>query len=114
LLLQLGLDKIVSVCADGASVMQGIHKGVVTQLKALVVKLRVSKKDSILMSDSHRLRIFGNFHAIYGIVGVHCVCHRFALVLSDCLSKELVPPETVLLLRKTYEYFPKAACASAI
>jgi hypothetical protein len=29
-------------------------------------------------------------------------------VLSDCLSKELVPLEVVLLLRKTYEYFCKS------
>ena len=68
------------MCTDGASVMQGTHKGVVTQLKALVVKLRVSKKNSTLMCDSHGLRIFGNSHAIHGIGGVHCVCHRFALV----------------------------------
>ena len=88
--------------------MQGIHKGVVTQLKAQITALRVSKQNAILLSASHRLRLFGNFHAMYGIVGVHCVCHRFALVLTDCLNKGLVPPEPVLLLRKAYEYFCKS------
>jgi len=105
---QLGLEKIVSICADGASVMQGVHKGVVTQLKALIISLRVSKKSCILVSDAYKNRLFNNFHAMCGIVGVHCVCHRFALVLSDALSKELVPPATALLLRKTCEYFSKS------
>ena len=84
---QLGLEKIVSICADGASVMQGVHKGVVTQLKALIISLRVSKKSCILVSDAHKHRLFNNFHATCGTVGVHCVCHRFALVLSDALGR---------------------------
>jgi hypothetical protein len=100
----LALEKIISICADGASVMQGIHEGVVTQLKAQTTASRVSKQNAILLSASHRLRLFGNFHAMRGVVGVHCVCHRFALVLTDCLNKGLVPPEPVLLLRKAYEH----------
>ena len=84
--------------------MQGRHKGVVTQLKKLIIRDRELQKSALVRAG----RMFEKFHPVHGIMGVHCVCHRFALVLSDCISKELIPAEAVELLRKVYEYFCKS------
>ena len=100
------MNKIISICADGASVMQGKFKGVVTQLKQAIITERKRQIQDIPMAM--RLDKDKEFHSMYRILGVHCVCHRFALVLSDCISKEFIPPVVVTLLRKLYEYFSKS------
>ncbi len=92
------MNKIISICADGASVMQGKYKSVVTQLtKAIITERKRQIQD---IPTAMRLDKDKAFHSMYGILGVHCVCHRFALVLSDCISKEFIPP--VLLLNLKY------------
>ena len=92
--------------------MQGVHKGVVTQLKGLIMTERFKKQRLIMETRNPSIanypRIFTEFHAMYGVLGVHCVCHRFALVLTECISKQLIPAEAVELLSKVYEYFCKS------
>ncbi len=83
--------------------MQGKYKGVVTQLKQAIITERKRQIQDIPMAM--RLDKDKEFHSMYRILGVHCVCHRFALVLSDCISKEFIPPVVVTLLRKLYGYF---------
>jgi hypothetical protein len=44
------MNEIISICADGASVIQGVHKGVVTQLKQAVITERKRQIQDIPMA----------------------------------------------------------------
>jgi len=76
---------------------------------AIIVNERAQKQSRMLrLPSTSPPSSFTNFHTTFGIIGVHCVCHRFALVLTECIKNELIPPEVVELLRKIYEYFCKS------
>ena len=89
-LLQLDLYKIVSICADGASVMQGHHKGVVTQLKRLALEARKCNQKLALLDAARKgthKRMFLEFHASAGILCVHCVFHRCSILITLATSR---------------------------
>ena len=72
------IDKIVGICSDGASTMQGVHKGVCIQLARKIRELRRSVIDNIIARD--HTRSLDSFDVSRGVFVVHCVCHRLALV----------------------------------
>ena len=47
-------DKIVGICSDGASTMQGVHKGVCTQLAKFIRELRQVSIYDIIAADHSR------------------------------------------------------------
>ena len=102
--MQLKLEKVISICADGASVMQGVHRGVVTSLKKLIIESRERKKREMRSAD----RMFDESHEGGGILGVHCVCHRFALVVSGAIKWGAIPKLLPDLLSDIYGYFSKS------
>jgi len=57
------IKKLISVCTDGASNYMGVHAGVQQQLRDKLSPV---------------------------IVGVHCMCHRTALVMNDAGSHEIL------------------------
>ena len=109
------ISKIIGICSDGASTMQGVHKGVCTQL---ALHIRVARE--LLMEELRgqepegRGRAADTFHPARGVFVVHCVCHRLALILTDaikgskacevvipddCISLALLNKWTIQLLR---------------
>jgi hypothetical protein len=81
------ISKIIGICSDGASAMQGAHKGVCTQL---ALHIRVARE--LLMEELRgqkpegRGRAADTFHPARGVFVVHCVCHRLALILTDAIK----------------------------
>ena len=71
--------------------MQGKHEGVVTELKRKIVAARAS-----------------GVPTTEGIIRIHCVCHRFALILHDVISKKFIPVDVINILKELYEYFCKS------
>ena len=104
--MRLDISKIISICADGASVMQGRHKGVLTLLKRDVRKSRDATVREIIKKSAFP-RTPSDFSGLRGVIGVHCVCHRFALVLTDAIKREYIPEIVKLLMRDVYKYFSK-------
>ena len=47
-------DKIIGICSDGASTMQGVHKGVCTQLATFIRELRQVSIYDIIAADHSR------------------------------------------------------------
>ena len=79
------LDRIIGICSDGASTMQGRIKGVCTQLANSIRDMRGAKIAHIRARAMHG-RPIDSFHEGRGIFVVHCVCHRLALVLTDAIK----------------------------
>jgi hypothetical protein len=102
----IAIYKVISICADGASVMQGKIKGVLTLLLKDIRKSREDRLNTII-KDSPRPRTPSSFSLIRGVIGMHCVCHRFALVLTDAIKVSKIPDIVRLLMRDIYEYVSK-------
>ena len=104
--MSIAIYKIISICADGASVMQGRIKGVLT---LLLKDIRKSREDRLktIIRDSPRARTLLSFSSLRGVIGVHCVCHRFALVLTDAIKVGKIPDIVKLIMRDIYKYFSK-------
>ncbi len=94
----------MSVCADGASVMQGRLTGVVTKLREVVSRERQNNLQEI----QNTRRLFTEFHPSYGFMAIHCICHRFALVVSDAMKLKVIPAESSVLLTEIHGYFDKS------
>ena len=77
-----------------------------TRLRKLVIECKVRKEKKIAVMRTGR--IFSDVSDLEGIVGVHCVCHRFALVVSDAIKHEFIPPVCSDLLTELYAYFSKS------
>ena len=99
------LATMVGICSDGCSTMMGKHKGVCTQLLHFVRRQRKEMIQAMMREES---RSFDSYHASYGIFAIHCVCHRFALIISNAIEDELVPRCCVNLLQNLYLYFSKS------
>jgi hypothetical protein len=106
------LDKIIGVCADGASTMQGIYRGVCIRFARHLRQLRQEVCDVITAGDIARTP--DTFHSNIGVFTIHCVCHRLALIVTDAMKKgtkacEPVIPEACLqCLTAIHEYFAKS------
>ena len=105
------IDKIVGICSDGASTMQGVHKGVCTQLARKIRELRRSVIDNIIARD--HTRSLDSFDVNRGVFVVHCVCHRLALVLTDAIKgtkacRKVIPDDVVNLMTMLYNYFARS------
>jgi hypothetical protein len=92
------LDKIIGLCADGASTMQGIYRGVCVRLGAHLRQLRQEICTAITATDVTRTP--NMFHPQMGVFAIHCVCHRLALIVTDAFkgtkNYEPVIPEMCL------------------
>jgi len=108
------ISKIIGICSDGASTMQGVHKGVCTQL---ALHIRVARE--LLMEELRgqepegRGRAADTFHPARGVFVVHCVCHRLALILTDAIKgskacEVVIPDDCIALLNGLYNYFAKS------
>ena len=105
------MDKVIGICSDGASTMQGIHKGVCTQLAKHIRQLRQVYMLDIMARDN--TRDINSFHDSRGIFVVHCVCHRLALVLTDAIKgsrscAKVIPNNVIDLMTMLYEYFSRS------
>ena len=49
-----------------------------------------------------------SFHKSYGVFVIHCVCHRFALILTNAVEDGIVPKDCIDLLQNLYGYFSKS------
>jgi hypothetical protein len=99
----IAIYKIISICADGTSVMQGRIKGVLTLLLKDIRMSRKDKLNTIIIRDSPRPRTPSSFSSLRGVIGVHCVCHRFALVLTDAIKVGKIPDIVKLIMRDIYK-----------
>jgi hypothetical protein len=97
------MQLITGIFSDGCSVMLGKWKGVCTCLRKAIQHLRKSILRAIMATDKTRSAI--SIHPAMGVFVVHCVCHRFALILHDAIKAEYVDPDFVLLLQMLYTYF---------
>ncbi len=100
------MDKVIGICSGGASTMQGIHKGVCTQLAKHIRQLRQVYMLDIIARDN--TRDINSFHDSRGIFVVHCVCHRLALVLTDAINgsrscAKVIPNNVIDLMTMLYE-----------
>ena len=109
---QVPVSKVIGICSDGASTMQGCHKGVCTQLAR---HIRGTREDA--MAELRRLHPEGRapdtFHPDKGVFVVHCVCYRLALILTDAIKGSkacdvVIPDQCVALLNGLYSYFAKS------
>jgi hypothetical protein len=105
------MDKVIGICSDDASTMQGIHKGVCTQLAKHIRQLRQVYMLDIMAGDN--TRDINSFHDSRGIFVVHCVCHRLALVLTDATKgsrscAKVIPNNAIDLMTMLYEYFARS------
>ena len=100
------LNFLIGICSDGCSVMLGKYKGVCTRLRLAVQNFREGIRKTIMDSDVSRT--MRSFHPSMGIFVVHCVCHRFALILHDAIQSEYVCSEFIRLLEALYSYFGRS------
>ena len=105
------LDKVVGICSDGASTMQGVHKGVCTQLAKRIREHRQVTIDNMMAHD--HTRNIDSFHVSRGVLVVHCVCHRLGLVLTDAIKgtkncTKVIPDDVVNLMTNLYKYFARS------
>lgn len=102
----ISLSLLMGICSDGCSVMLGKWKGVCTRLRIAVQKHREKTRAAIMHIDSSRS--LHSFHPALGIFVVHCVCHRFALILHDAIKGEYIDPDYIELLQQLYTYFGRS------
>ena len=67
----------------------------------------------IVAQDVHIRRTIDSFHVSRGILSVHCVCHRLALVLTDAIKgtqnlEQCIPDNVIELLNMLYNYFARS------
>jgi hypothetical protein len=91
--------------------MQGVHKGVCTQLARYIRQVREVDIAALLEENPRRGR--DSFHKSRGLYVVHCVCHRLALILTDAIKgskacDKVIPDECIRLLTSLYKYFAKS------
>ena len=106
------LDRIIGICSDGASTMQGRIKGVCTQLANNIRDMRGANIAHI-RAQAMQCRPMDSFHEGRGIFVVHCVCHRLALVLTDAIKgtknyEKVIPEDVIALLNMLYNYFARS------
>jgi hypothetical protein len=100
------LNFLIGICSDGCSVMLGKWKGVCTRLRKDIQKVREAVRAQIMALDSSRdLR---SLHSALGVFVVHCVCHRFALILHDAIAADYIEPDFIELLQRLYSYFGRS------
>ena len=100
------LNFLIGICSDGCSVMLGKWKGVCTRLRKEIQKVREAVRAQIMALDSSRdLR---SFHPALGVFVIHCVCHRFALILHDAIAADYIEPDFIELLQRLYSYFGRS------
>ena len=108
------LNKLIGICSDGANTMRGVHKGVCIQLEKYLRTLREDTMHAIIVAqDVHIRRTIDSFHVSRGILSVHCVCHRLALVLTDAIKgtqnlEQCIPDNVIELLNMLYNYFARS------
>jgi hypothetical protein len=107
------LHKVIGICSDGAKIryMQGVHRGVCTQLARYIRDIRQQYITAIRTEEHERL--LESFHHSKGLYVVHCVCHRLALILTDAIKgtkayDKVIPDEVIDLLSSLYTYFSKS------
>ncbi len=101
------MQLVTGICSDCCSVMLGKWMGVCTCLSKAIQHLRKGILRAIMATDKTRSTI-SFFHPAMGVFVVHCVCHRFALILHDAIKAEYVDPDFVLLLQMLYTYFGRS------
>jgi hypothetical protein len=70
------IDKIIGICSDGASTMQGVHNGVCTQLAKYIRELRrVHISDIVALDHS---RTINSFHDSRG----YMICYHYYLIVN--------------------------------
>ncbi len=104
------IDKIVGICSDGVSTMQGVHKGVCTQVAKKIREQRQVIIDNMMALE--HTRSIDSFHVNRGVFVVHCVCHRLALLLTDAIKgtrscTKVIPDDVVNLMTNLYKYFAR-------
>jgi hypothetical protein len=105
------LGKVIGICADGASTMQGVYRGVCTQLGRHLRQLRQEVCDEITAGDITRTP--DTFHHNRGVFTIHCVCHRLALIVMDAVKgtktyDAVIPEACMNCLKEIHEYFSKS------
>ena len=105
------LDKVIGICSDGASTMQGVHKDVCIQLAKRIRELRQGVVEDMRSLD--HTRSIDSFHANKGVFVVHCVCHRLALILTDAVKgstkcDQVIPEDCINLMTQLYTYFARS------
>ena len=105
------LGKVIGICADGASTMQGIYQGVCLRLARHIRALRQEVCEEITSRDMTRTS--DTFHRNRGVFTIHCVCHRLALIVTDAVKgtktfDAVIPEECLECLRTIHEYFSKS------
>jgi len=79
------LGKVIGICADGASTMQGIYRGVCLRLAIRHIRaLRQDICEEITSRDMTRTP--DTFHRNRGVFTIHCVCHRLAVIVTDAVK----------------------------
>ena len=110
------LHKVIGICSDGAKTMQGVHRGVCTQLARYIRDIR-QQYITAIRTEVHG-RSLESFHHSKGLYVVHCVCHRLALILTDAIKgtkayDKVIPDEVIDLLSLLYTYFSKSPARKA-
>ena len=105
------LGKVIGICADGASTMQGVYRGVCTRLSRHFRQLRQEVCDEITAGDITRTP--DTFHHNRGVFTIHCVCHRLALIVTDAVKgtktyDAVIPEACMNCLTEIHEYFSKS------
>ncbi len=67
------IDRIIGICSDGAATMQGVHKGVCTQLARYIREMRAATIVDI-RARSINGRDLDSFHEGRGVFAVHALC----------------------------------------
>jgi hypothetical protein len=106
------LDRIIGICSDRASTMQGVFKGVCTQLATTLRNMREPTVAAIIALNDNG-SIPASFHSARGVFVVHCVCHRLALVLTDAIKgtkriEKVIPEACINLLNGLHDYFARS------
>jgi hypothetical protein len=105
------LGKIIGVCADGASTMQGIYRGVCIRFARHLRQLR--QEVCHVITALNIARTPDTLHFSKGVFTIHCVCHRLALIVMDAMKgtkvyEPVIPEACLQCLTEIHEYFEKS------
>jgi hypothetical protein len=105
------LGKVIGICADGASTMQGIYLGVCIRFGRHLRQLRQEVCNEITAGDIARTP--ETFHHNMGVFTIHCVCHRLALIVTDAVKgtktyDTVIPEACIDCLKAVHNYFSKS------
>jgi hypothetical protein len=91
--------------------MQGVFKGVCTQLAKTIRTMREPTIAAIIALSNNE-RSPASFPSARGVFVVHCVCHRLALVLTDVIEgtkrvEKVILEACINLLNGLHNYFAR-------